>query len=46
MNQWLELVQIDGNIIFIDEPDIIVWQFNSTGCNSVKSLYIVVNDEV
>jgi hypothetical protein len=46
MNQWLELVQIAGNINFTDEPDSIIWQFNSTGCNSVQSLYVVVNEEV
>jgi hypothetical protein len=44
MQLWYELVQIAGDIQFIDESDAIIWQFNSSGRYSVQSLYVVVND--
>jgi hypothetical protein len=44
MNLWYELQEIDGSITFKEEPDSIVWKFNSFGRYSVKSLYAIVND--
>lgn len=41
MNQWEEIWQIASNIQFSDEEDDIIWQFNSSG---VQSLYAVIND--
>jgi hypothetical protein len=44
MNLWYEHQEIAGSIIFKEEPDSIVWKFNSSGRYSVKSLYAIVND--
>jgi hypothetical protein len=41
---WYEFHEIGSSIVFLDEPDSIVWKFNSSGKYSVKSLYVVVND--
>jgi hypothetical protein len=38
MNLWYELQEIAGSITFKEEPDSIVWKFNSSGRYSVKSL--------
>jgi hypothetical protein len=44
MNQWYELKQIAGSVIFVEEDDSIIWKYNSTGKYSVQSLSVVVND--
>jgi hypothetical protein len=44
MNQWLEVVQIAYSLDFIEEEDVIIWQFNSLGKYSIQSLYAVVNN--
>jgi hypothetical protein len=44
MNQWYELKQIAGSVIFMEEDDSIIWKYNSTRKYSVQSLYAVVND--
>jgi hypothetical protein len=45
MNQWLELLQIAGSIRFNDEPDALIWKYNSSGRYSVQSLYVIINDQ-
>jgi hypothetical protein len=44
LNLWYELQEIASSIKFSEEPDSIVWKFNSNGRYSVKSLYAVVNN--
>jgi hypothetical protein len=44
LNLWYKLQEIASSIKFSEEPDSIVWKFNSNGRYSVKSLYAVVND--
>jgi hypothetical protein len=44
MSQWDELVQIASSIQYEDEEDAIIWQFNSSGCYYVQSLYAIVNN--
>jgi hypothetical protein len=44
MSQWDELVQIASSIQYEDEENAIIWQFNSSGCYYVQSLYAIVNN--
>jgi hypothetical protein len=44
MDLWLELVQITESIRFSDEPDALIWKYNSSGRYSVQSLCGIVND--
>jgi hypothetical protein len=44
MTQWMEVVQIASSIEFLEEDDVMIWQFNSKGRYSVQSLYAVVNN--
>jgi hypothetical protein len=43
MTQWYELVQIASSIQFSEEPDALIWKFESNGVFTVKSMYVVVN---
>jgi hypothetical protein len=45
MRLWQELLQIASDIVFTDEPNRMIWQFNSVGKYSVQTLYGVVNDK-
>ena len=42
-NLWLEVVQLASTIIFTDEEDSLIWQFNSQGIYSSQYLYKVIN---
>jgi hypothetical protein len=42
--QWMEMQQIASSISFTDEPDTMIWHFNSSGRYSVQSLYGIVTD--
>jgi hypothetical protein len=42
--QWMEMQQIASSISFTDEPDTMIWYFNSSGRYSVQSLYGIVTD--
>jgi hypothetical protein len=42
MNQWYDVLQIASSINFVDEDDVIIWQFNSLGVYFVQSLYAVM----
>jgi hypothetical protein len=44
MNQWHELLEIASSINLGDEDDVIIWQYNSIGVYSVRSLYAIVNN--
>jgi hypothetical protein len=44
MNQWLELLQIVSSVKFSEEPDALIWKYNSTGRVSVQSLYGVITN--
>ena len=43
MQQWLDLDSIARSIIFTDTEDSLIWQFESKGIYSSKSLYAVIN---
>jgi hypothetical protein len=44
LNLWYELQEIARSICYSEEPDAIIWKFNSSGKYSVQSLYAVIND--
>jgi hypothetical protein len=44
LNLWYELQEIARSIRYSEEPDAIIWKFNSSGKYSVRSLYVVIND--
>jgi hypothetical protein len=44
MNLWYEIMQIASGIVFSEEEDAIICQFNSSVKYSVQSLYAVIND--
>jgi hypothetical protein len=44
LNLWYELQEIARSIRYSEEPDAIIWKFNSSGKYSVQSLYVVIND--
>lgn len=43
MEQWYQLVEIFRDIALTDEPDALVWQYESKGPYSSSSLYHVIN---
>jgi hypothetical protein len=44
MNRCHELLKIASSINLGDEDDAIIWQYNSLGVYSIRSLYAIVNN--
>ena len=42
-NLWSEVIQLASTIVFSEEEDSLIWQFNSSGVYSSQSLYRVIN---
>lgn len=42
-NLWLEIVQLASTIVFTEDEDASIWQFNSSGIYSSQSLYKIIN---
>lgn len=40
---WEEVIQLASTIVFTDDPDILIWQFSSSGIYSLQSLYKGIN---
>lgn len=43
MERWYELEQIAQNVTYLDEPDSLIWKYNSSGIYSTSSLYHIIN---
>lgn len=43
MQQWFDLESVAKSITFTDQEDNLIWQYESKGIYSSKSLYAIIN---
>lgn len=42
-SQWHDLEAISSSIVYQDNPDSLIWQYENSGVYSTSSLYVIIN---